>query len=223
MSYHGYVISTHLLIIVGPSIPDDLLADFEKLGAVILEQRPVPTDALDGVELVVKFEGSAADLSAVASEHGVDVALLPVGSSVSRGLICLDCDSTLITGEVIEMLAAHAGKEAEVAEVTDRAMRGELDFEESLRERVAVLKGLDESVIATVSQAIELTPGVKDALATLKTQGYRVAVVSGGFIQVLEPLARELDLDYVRANTLEIEDGRLTGRVTGKVDRKSVV
>ena len=98
MSYHGYVISTHLLIIVGPSIPDDLLADFEKLGVVILEQRPVPTDALDGVELVVKFEGSAADLSAVASEHGVDVALLPVGSSVSRGLICLDCDSTLITG-----------------------------------------------------------------------------------------------------------------------------
>src|SRR5699024_5738059 len=83
-------------------------------------------------------------------------------------------------------------------------------------------KGLDESVIATVSQAIELTPGVKDALATLKTQGYRVAVVSGGFIQVLEPLARELDLDYVRANTLEIEDGRLTGRVTGKVvDRKA--
>ena len=222
MSYHGYVISTHLLIIVGPSIPDDLLADFEKLGVVILEQRPVPTDALDGVELVVKFEGSAADLSAVASEHGVDIALLPVGSSVSRGLICLDCDSTLITGEVIEMLAAHAGKEAEVAEVTNRAMRGELDFAESLHERVAVLAGLDESVIASVSQAIELTPGVKDALATLKTQGYRVAVVSGGFIQVLEPLARELDLDYVRANTLEIEDGRLTGRVTGKVvDRKA--
>ena len=222
MSYHGYVISTHLLIIVGPSIPDDLLADFKKLGVVILEQRPVPTETLDGVELAVEFEGSAAELSAVASEHGVDIALLPVGSSVSRGLICLDCDSTLITGEVIEMLAAHAGKEAEVAEVTNRAMRGELDFAESLHERVAVLAGLDESVIASVSQAIELTPGVKDALATLKTQGYRVAVVSGGFIQVLEPLARELDLDYVRANTLEIEDGRLTGRVMGKVvDRKA--
>src|SRR5699024_11351210 len=104
----------------------------------------------------------------------------------------------------------------------DRAMRGELDFEESLRERVAVLKGLDESVIATVSRAIELTPGANDALATLKTQGYRVAVVSGGFIQVLEPLARALDLDYVRANTLVIEDGRVARRVTGEVvDRKS--
>ena len=222
MSYHGYVISTHLLIIVGPSIPEGLFADLDKLGVEILERRPVPTEYLDGVELAVNFEGSAADLAMAASSYGVDVALLPGGASVSRGLICLDCDSTLITGEVIEMLAAHAGKEAEVAEVTDRAMRGELDFEESLRERVAVLAGLDKSVIESVSQAIELTPGVKDALATLKAQGYRVAVVSGGFIQVLEPLARELDLDYVRANTLEIEDGRLTGRVTGKVvDRKA--
>ena len=222
MSYHGYVISTHLLIIVGPSIPEGLFVDLEKLGVEILERRPVPTKYLDGVELAVNFEGSAADLAMIASSHGVDVALLPGGASVSRGLICLDCDSTLITGEVIEMLAAHAGKEAEVAEVTDRAMRGELDFEESLRERVAVLAGLDKSVIESVSQAIELTPGVKDALATLKAQGYRVAVVSGGFIQVLEPLAREMDLDYVRANTLEIEDGRLTGRVTGKVvDRKA--
>lgn len=222
MSYHGNVISTHLLIIVGPSVPSNVVSDFEELGVVVLEQRPVPTAHLDGIELAVKFEGSAADLATVASAHGVDIALLPVGESPSRGLICLDCDSTLITGEVIEMLAAHAGKEKEVAEVTDRAMRGELDFEESLRERVAVLAGLDESVIDSVSQAIELTPGVKDALATLKQQGYRVAVVSGGFIQVLEPLAAELDLDYVRANTLEIEDGRLTGRVTGKVvDREA--
>src|SRR5699024_9562199 len=215
LSYHGNVISTHLLIIVGPSVPSNVVSDFEELGVVVLEQRPVPTAHLDGIELAVKFEGSAADLATVASAHGVDIALLPVGESPSRGLICLDCASTLITGEVIEMLAAHAGKEKEVAEVTDRAMRGELDFEESLRERVAVLAGLDESVIDSVSQAIELTPGVKDALATLKQQGYRVAVVSGGFIQVLEPLAAELDLDYVRANTLEIEDGRLTGRVTG--------
>ena len=222
MSYHGNVISTHLLIIVGPSVPSNVVSDFEELGSCRSEQRPVPTAHLDGVELAVKFEGSAADLATVASAHGVDIALLPVGESPSRGLICLDCDSTLITDEVIEMLAAHAGKEEEVAEVTDRAMRGELDFEESLRERVAVLAGLDESVIASVSKAIELTPGAKDALATLKQQGYRVAVVSGGFIQVLEPLAAELDLDYVRASTLEIEDGRLTGRVTGKVvDREA--
>lgn len=222
LSYHGNVTSTHLLIIVGPTLPQNLVADLEGLGVVVNEQCPVPTEQLDGIELSVRYEGSAEELSNLAASHGVDIALLPVGDSPSRGLICLDCDSTLITGEVIEMLAAHAGKEAEVAEVTDRAMRGELDFEESLRERVATLAGLDKSVIDSVSQAIELTTGVKEALATLKEQGYRVAVVSGGFIQVLEPLARELELDYVRANTLEIEDGRLTGRVTGKVvDRKA--
>ena len=222
MSYHDNVTTSHLLIIVGPSIPQSLLPKFEDLGVVVQEQRPVATEHLDGVELSVKFEGSAEDLAQVAADYGVDIALLPVGDAPSRGLICLDCDSTLITGEVIEMLAAFAGKEEEVAEVTERAMRGELDFEESLRERVATLAGLDESVIDSVSQAMELTPGVRDSLAALKQQGYRVAVVSGGFIQVLEPLARELELDYVRANTLEIADGKLTGRVTGKVvDRKA--
>ena len=222
LSYHDNVTSSHLLIVVGPSIPQDLVSEFEQRGVVVQEQRPVSTEHLDGVELSVKFEGSVEDLTQVAADHGVDIALLPIGEVASRGLICLDCDSTLITGEVIEMLAAHAGKEEEVAEVTDRAMRGELDFEQSLRERVATLAGLDASVISSVSAAIELTPGVKDSLATLKKQGYRVAVVSGGFIQVLEPLARELELDYVRANTLEIEGGKLTGRVTGKVvDREA--
>ena len=120
------------------------------------------------------------------------------------------------------MLAAHAGKEAEVAEVTERAMRGELDFEESLRERVATLAGLDASVIDSVAADIELTPGARTTIRTLNSMGYRTAVVSGGFIQVLEGLAEELDLDYVRANTLEIVDGKLTGRVVGEiVDRQA--
>lgn len=101
-------------------------------------------------------------------------------------------------------------------------MRGELDFEQSLRERVATLEGLPESVIAETAADICLTPGVRTTIRTLKRMGYRVAVVSGGFIQVLEDLARELDLDYVRANTLEIVDGKLTGRVIGDVvDRKA--
>ena len=115
------------------------------------------------------------------------------------------------------MLAAHAGREAEVAAVTARAMRGELDFEESLRERVKALAGLDASVIDEVAAAIELTPGARTTIRTLNSMGYRTAVVSGGFIQVLEGLAEELELDYVRANTLEIEDGKLTGRVTGPI------
>ena len=120
------------------------------------------------------------------------------------------------------MLAAHAGREEEVAAVTERAMRGELDFEESLRERVKALAGLDASVIDEVARDIELTPGARTTIRTLKQMGYRTAVVSGGFIQVLEPMAEELQLDYVRANTLEIVDGKLTGKVIGAVvDRRA--
>ena len=120
------------------------------------------------------------------------------------------------------MLAAHAGREAEVAAVTERAMRGELDFEESLRERVKALAGLDASVIDQVAKDIVLTPGARTTIRTLNSMGFRTAVVSGGFIQVLEGLAGELELDYVRANTLESEDGKLTGRVIGKVvDRQA--
>ena len=134
-------------------------------------------------------------------------------------LLCFDCDSTLITGEVIEMLAAYAGKESDVAEVTERAMRGELDFEESLRERVATLAGLEEKVIEQVARAAvdKITPGVREVVRLSHERGCRVAVVSGGFDAVLEGLQAELALDYVRANTLEIVDGKLTGRVTGTV------
>ena len=165
----------------------------------------------DGQEIRKKL----AELSA---ELGVDLAMEHAGlHRRTKRLVCFDCDSTLITGEVIEMLAAHAGREQEVAEVTERAMRGELDFEESLRERVKTLAGLDASVIDEVAAAVELTPGARTTIRTLNSMGYRTAVVSGGFIQVLEGLAEELELDYVRANTLEIVDGKLTGRVIGKV------
>lgn len=157
-------------------------------------------------------------LAELTTELGVDIAIERAGLlRRSKRLICFDCDSTLITGEVIEMLAAHAGREKEVAEVTERAMRGELDFEESLRERVKALAGLDASVIGEVADSIELTPGARTTIRTLKRLGYKTAVVSGGFIQVLEGLAEDLGLDYVRANTLEIVDGKLTGRVIGKV------
>lgn len=157
-------------------------------------------------------------LAELSAELGIDIAMEHAGlHRRAKRLVCFDCDSTLITGEVIEMLAAHAGKEAEVAEVTERAMRGELDFEASLRERVKALAGLDASVIEEVAAQIELTPGARTTIRTLNSMGYRTAVVSGGFIQVLVGLAQDLELDYVRANTLEIVDGKLTGRVTGKV------
>ena len=157
-------------------------------------------------------------LAQLTGELKVDIAIERAGLiRRSKRLICFDCDSTLITGEVIEMLAAHAGKEAEVAAVTERAMQGELDFEQSLRERVRTLVGLDERIIAEVAADITLTPGARTTISTLKRFGYKTAVVSGGFIQVLEGLAAELELDYVRANTLEIVDGKLTGNVLGKV------
>ena len=129
---------------------------------------------------------------------------------------------TLVQGEVIEMLAAHAGKEEEVRAVTERAMRGELDFAQSLHERVATLAGLPESVLDEVASSIVLTPGARTTIRTLKRLGIRCGVVSGGFIQVIAGLAEELGLDFARANTLEIVDGKLTGRVIGDVvDREA--
>ncbi|KAB3520993.1 phosphoserine phosphatase SerB [Corynebacterium sp. zg254] len=162
-------------------------------------------------------------LAALTREIGVDIAIERAGlARRSKRLICFDVDSTLIQQEVIEMLAAFAGKEAEVAEVTERAMRGELDFAESLHERVKTLAGLDASVVDRVARSIELTPGARTTIRTLKRLGYKTGVVSGGFIQVIEPLARDLGLDFARANTLEIKDGVLTGRVIGPViDRKA--
>lgn len=223
--------STHVLVVLGSRVTahdvSSLAQTLANFNANIDRIRGLSSKPLTGIEFFVTLEGSEdtvrAALTQLSGELGIDIAIERAGlQRRSKRLICFDCDSTLITGEVIEMLAAHAGKEAEVAAVTERAMRGELDFEESLRERVATLAGLPESVIAKTAAGIELTPGVRTTIRTLKHMGYRVAVVSGGFIQVLEGLARELDLDYVRANTLEIEDGKLTGRVVGKVvDRKA--
>lgn len=223
--------STHAVVVLGRRITAEHISSIGQTLAnydINIDRiRGISDYPVTGIELYVsvpdKTDGIRKELSMLSSQLGVDIAFERAGlSRRAKQLICFDCDSTLITGEVIEMLAAYAGKEAEVAEVTERAMRGELDFEESLRERVATLAGLDASVIDSTAAALKLTPGVRTTIRTLKKMGYRVAVVSGGFIQVLEGLAKDLDLDYVRANTLEIVDGKLTGRVTGKVvDRKA--
>jgi phosphoserine phosphatase len=134
----------------------------------------------------------------------------------------MDVDSTLIQDEVIELLADFAGTRAEVAAITESAMRGELDFEQSLRTRVATLAGLDESVLHKAYESVRLSFGAKELIAAVHAAGGRVGAVSGGFTQILEPLAKALNLDYYRANQLEIEHGKLTGRVVGKViDRKA--
>ncbi|WP_231372286.1 phosphoserine phosphatase SerB [Terracoccus sp. 273MFTsu3.1] len=173
----------------------------------------------------VEFDISGADLPSlrtelalVATSEGIDIAVAPGGlARRGRRLVVLDVDSTLIQQEVIELLAAHSGREAEVAEVTARAMAGELDFEESLRARVATLAGLPESVLDEVRESVQLTPGARTLVRTLKRLGFTVGLVSGGFIEIVGELADDLGIDHARANRLEIEDGRLTGRVVGEV------
>jgi phosphoserine phosphatase len=157
-------------------------------------------------------------LAAEAAVQGIDVAVQPA-TMMRRGmrLIVLDVDSTLIQGEVIEMLAAHAGHEPEVARITEQAMRGEIDFEESLRRRVRLLAGLDEAVLDQVYDDIVVAPGARTMVRTLRRLGYRFAIVSGGFSQITDRLATDLGIHFARANELEIVDGRLTGEILGDV------
>ncbi len=132
-------------------------------------------------------------------------------------LVVFDVDSTLIEDEVIELLAEVAGKREEVAAVTERAMAGELDFAQSLIERVATLEGLPDSVFADVQSRIKITQGAKETIQAIQAAGGKVGAVSGGFNQLLTPLAQILNLDYARANQLEVVDGLLTGKVIGKI------
>jgi phosphoserine phosphatase len=157
-------------------------------------------------------------LAAEAAVQAVDVAVQPA-SLLRHGmrLVVMDVDSTLVQGEVIEMLAEHAGCLDEVRSVTEQAMRGELDFEESLRSRVALLAGLDARALERVYDDLVLAPGARTLVRTLKRLGYRFAIVSGGFTQVTDRLAADLGIDFAAANELEVVDGRLTGRIVGPV------
>ncbi|WP_413450274.1 phosphoserine phosphatase SerB [Georgenia phoenicis] len=159
-----------------------------------------------------------AELRGPATALGVDVAVTagPLAAD-GVGLLVMDVDSTLITAEVIELLAEHAGTREQVAEVTERAMRGELDFAASLRERVATLAGLDAGVVDAVREAVELSAGARELVAAVHERGGKVALVSGGFLEVVGPIAEELGIDHLAANRLEVEGGRLTGRTTGPV------
>ena len=176
----------------------------------------------------VQLEVSGADpvllrqqLALTAAAVGVDVAVERSGlHRRAKRLVVMDVDSTLVQGEVIEMLGQHAGRAAEVGELTDAAMRGELDFAESLRARVRLLAGLDAAVLDDVRRDLELARGARTFVRTLKRLDYRIAIVSGGFTQVTDSLVAELGIDYSAANTLEIVDGRLTGELLGPlVDR----
>ena len=169
----------------------------------------------------IEFIVSGADLTdvkqclaEVTTNNSVDIAVSPGGlMRWAKKLVVMDVDSTLIQQEVIELLADKAGVHDKVKEITDAAMRGELDFAASLRARVALLQGLPEAVITDIQAELALTPGARTLVKTLHQLGHSVAVVSGGFTSVIEPLIKELGISHYRANTLEVIDGKLTGKV----------
>jgi len=173
----------------------------------------------------ILFEASGATTTSIrralaqaAFETGADIAVQDAGLD-RRGqhLVVMDVDSTVIQNEVIDLLAHEAGVLDEVASITERAMAGELDFAASLRERVALLKGLPIESIAKVRDKISLTPGARTLCRTMKTLGYRVCLVSGGFVEVISPIADDLGIDRLRANRLGVENGFLTGLVEGPI------
>jgi phosphoserine phosphatase len=173
----------------------------------------------------IEFDISGADpaelrvaLARESAERGVDVAVQRGGlHRRAMRLVVMDVDSTLVSGEAIDLLAARAGCEAKVAELTAATMRGELEFAAALRERVSLLAGLDAAVLDEVRAELRLAPGARTLIRTLRRLGYRCGIVSGGFTQFTDGLAAELGLDYVAANTLEISGGKLTGNLTGPV------
>ena len=144
----------------------------------------------------------------------------------NRRLVAFDMDSTLIEAEVIDELAARAGVGEQVSAITERAMRGEIDFSESFRERVALLQGLEESALLQIAGELKITEGAEHLISTLRTLGYKTAILSGGFTYFAHYLQEKLGMDYVHANELDIEDGRVTGKVRGTIvdgERKAVL
>jgi phosphoserine phosphatase len=219
--------STHTIMVLGRPITAEAFGAVARqvasLGVNIDLIRGVSDYPVTGLELRVSVPPGVGGqlqetLTRVAADAGVDVALEDYNiARRAKRLIVFDVDSTLIQQEVIEMLAARAGAEDAVKAITDAAMRGELDFAESLHQRVGTLAGLPAEVLDDVADDVELTPGARTTIRTLRRLGYHVGVVSGGFRQVIQPLADELMLDFVAANVLEVVDGKLTGRVVGEI------
>jgi len=222
--------SSHVLVVLGRPMPAKAFAEVARrlaaLDVNIDAIRRVADYPVTGLELRVSVAQDTPEsdaqlrtaLAEVSARVGLDVAVEREGlTRRAKRLVVFDVDSTLIQGEVIEMLAAHAGCEDEVREITEEAMRGELDFTESLERRVACLAGLPESALDEVADNLTLTPGARTTIRTLKRIGFRCGVVSGGFTPIIERLAEDLGLDFYVANNLEVEDGKLTGRVVGDV------
>ena len=215
----------HHVVVLGAPLPPAALGGVTRrlaaCGANIETIQRLSSWPAQSFELVVSGGDTArlrTELAAEAVAQQVDVAVEPATIyRRAKRLVVMDVDSTLVQGEVIEMLAAEAGCEAEVARVTAAAMAGELDFEQSLRARVALLEGLPVEAVDRVRANVRLTPGARTLVRTLKRLGWTVGIVSGGFTAVTDDLREQLGLDHALANELEVVDGRLTGRVVGAV------
>jgi phosphoserine phosphatase len=218
---------THTIVVLGRPITaaafGAVAREAAALGVNLDVIRGISDYPVTGLELRVTVppglhDALQAALARVGAEQAVDIAVEDYTlERRSKRLIVFDVDSTLIQGEVIEMLAEHAGAGEAVAAITDAAMRGEIDFAESLHQRVATLAGLPAEVLDAVADQVELTAGARTTIRTLRRLGFYCGVVSGGFRQVIDPLAHDLMLDFVAANQLEVVDGRLTGRVVGPI------
>ena len=213
------------VVVVGNAIkPSGLAAvasQIAKLGGNISAIKRTAVDPLISIELELSIPNNSLKavqgaLALVAIENKIDLAVEPGGlQRKSKRIVMLDMDSTLIEQEVINLLGQAAGKSSEIEAITDKAMAGDLDFKTALIERVSLLKGLDHNILSQVRDQISLTKGAKKLVDELHQQGHKVGVVSGGFIEVIEPILKSLEIDFYRANKLKIQDGVLTGEIDG--------
>ena len=215
------------VVIIGESIKPIGLAsvadEIARLGGNIIAIRRTATTPVLAIELNIEIPNKSIkevqrSLAKVAITNRIDLAVEPSSRArEAKRLVLLDMDSTLIQQEVIDLLAKHAGKLDQVSQITERAMAGDLDFSQALSARVSLLAGLDQSVIELVRKEITLTNGAKELIETLHKQGHKVGVVSGGFLDVIEPILKNLKIDFYRANKLEIMNGKLTGKTEGAI------
>ena len=198
-------------------------AELSKIQANISAIRRTSSEPLTAIELDISCPDKSIKevqklLAVVAISHKIDLAVEQGnGMRGAKRLVMLDMDSTLIVQEVIDLLAAKAGVAEEVSAITQKAMAGEMDFAQSLQARVSLLAGLNESMLSEVRNEITLTQGAEKLIQTLHLKGHKVGVVSGGFIDVIEPILKELKIDFYRANKLQILNGELTGKLEGEI------
>ena len=215
------------VVVVGNTIKTSGLAavasQIAKLGGNISAIRRTAIEPLISIELELSIPNNSLKevqgaLATIAIENKIDLAVEPGGlQRKSKRIVMLDMDSTLIEQEVINLLGQSAGQSNEIAQITEKAMAGDLDFKSALIKRVALLKGLDQESLHRVRDQITLTKGARKLIEELHHQGHKVGVVSGGFIEVIEPILKSLKVDFYRANKLKIEKGVLTGDIDGPI------